>query len=650
MCGIFGFIPHSPLSATKIKNLATSLGTALAHRGPDDSGWTVFSPDKHTFDAQGNPTSNEGHKSSASLLLGQTRLSIIDLSPGGHQPMFSTDGRYCIVYNGEIYNYLELRRELESLGVTFKSHTDTEVLLYALIYWGKACLTRLVGMFAFALYDSQERTLFCARDFFGIKPFYYHSQASGFAFASELPALLQIPGVSKKLAPQQVYNYLCFSKYDKGNETFFKDIYQLPPAHCLTLHIDQPGSLILEKYWSPDLSKRSNLTFHEATAKLRELFLDSVKLHLRSDVPLGVALSGGIDSSSVVCAVRHLQPDTKLHTFSFIAKGSNKSEEHWANLVAEHTKAVRHMVVVEPEELTRDLDNMILHLGEPFGSTSIYAQYRVFKLAQDSGIKVTLDGQGADELLAGYHGYPAQRMASLLSQGNIISALNFFYANKHWPGRPLKKIFQQTVREFLPKWLIPLGLKIIGTSPTPAWLDVEKLTQRGVVFTTIDERDNFFPKQDRVRQTLAYQLTWEGLPQLLRHGDRNAMAFSIESRVPFLTKEIAEFCLSLPEDYLIDRKGRTKSVFREAMRGIVPDEILDRRDKIGFETPEQEWLDALSPWVEETLSSAKEIPYMNLAEARKEWQAIKAGKKCYNLRVWRWLNYVRWVSLLGVEE
>ena len=653
MCGIFGWIPSQQQRqggfVPDVSGIAGKLFVALAHRGPDDRGWAAFGPDGALLGTEASPPEAFSGRNPA-LLLGHTRLSIIDLSPAGHQPMTTPDGRYSLAYNGEIYNYLELRAELEQLGCVFRSRADSEVLLYALAQWGPACLARLTGMFAFAFYDAKENTLLCARDFFGIKPFYYHLANDSFAFASELPALLEFPGVSRSLAPQRVYNYLCFAKYDAGSATFLRDIAQLAPGHFLLLPLAEPRKARIQRYWRPDLGLRSKLSFAEAAEGLRELFLDSVRLHLRSDVPLGVALSGGIDSSAVACAVRHLEPEVELHTFSFIAKDSPVSEEHWASLAAEHIRATRHTVEVEPGELTRDLDFMLTRLGEPFGSTSIYAQYRVFQLAQSRGIKVTLDGQGADELLAGYWGYPGQRMASLILRGKLGQALGFANAWGRWPGRSFKTLWRNTIREFTPRGLIPLGCKLIGTNPAPPWLNTRALEEGGVAFDVPDERQALYPGRDRVRQTLAYQLTWDGLPQLLRHGDRNAMAFSIESRVPFLTRPIAEFCLSLPEEYLIDMQGRTKSVFREAMRGIVPDSILDRRDKIGFATPEREWLMALSPWVENTLAGAEDIPYFKLAAARAEWAGIRAGEKPFDWRVWRWLNYVRWVELFGIKE
>lgn len=647
MCGIFGILttPDTPLA--DVPTLAADLCANLEHRGPDDFGWAAFSP-------QGQLLGTEREHARLgdqvpTLLVGQTRLAIIDLSPAGHQPMFSEDGRYALTYNGEIYNYCELRAELEQRGTRFHGNTDTEVLLQAWIHWGKACLTRLTGMFAFALYDAVEQSLFLARDFFGIKPLYWRTASGNFSFASEVPAMLRFPGAKRKLSAQSVYNYLVFTKYDRGGSTFFHDIQQLPPACCMMVNVRTGAVSEPERYWKPDLTIRTALTFNEAAQRLREMFLDSVHLHLRSDVPLGVALSGGIDSSAVVCAVRHLRPEAELHTFSFLAKDSPVSEEYWANLVARQTHAVRHTVEVDPHELVQDIGDMIRRQGEPFGSTSIYAQYRVFRLARENGVKVTLDGQGADELLAGYWGYPGQRTASLLMRGNLVGAWKFLRAKASWPGSPTGETLRRAVREMIPDWLIPFALRVAGRNPTPQWLDLSAFRQAGTLFTPLDERFRLYPGcRDRVRQILAYQLTWEGLQMLLRHGDRNAMAFSIESRVPFLSREMAEFCLSLPEEYLIDMKGRSKSVFREAMRGIVPDEILDRRDKIGFATPEQEWLATLSPWVEEILNSDSEIPYLKLDVAKTEWRDILEGKKRFDWRVWRWLNYISWAQQFRV--
>ncbi|MBN2642662.1 MAG: asparagine synthase (glutamine-hydrolyzing) [Victivallales bacterium] len=645
MCGIFGWIVPESERRNAIKPYAERLSMALKHRGPNDAGYAAFNRGGRRFTEK-----DPGQPEECMLLLGQTRLSIIDLSSAGHQPMHSPDGRYTLVFNGEIYNYVELRRELESEGIPFVSKTDSEVLLHWVIRHGREGLSRLNGMFAFALYDVVTNTLFCARDFFGIKPFYYYKQTGAFCFASELPALLEFPGVPRRVCPQMAYSYLCFGQYDMGSKTFLKGVNQLSPGHCININLGNPEAAMPESFWRPDLTRRSVLSFADAADRVREVFLNNVRLHLRSDVPLGVALSGGIDSSAVTCAVRHLEPDAEIHTFSFVARGSEVSEEPWIKRVAAHAGVISHMVELEPLDLVNDLDSMIRNLGEPFGSTSIYAQRRVFQLAQECGVTVTLDGQGADELFGGYQGYPGPRIASMLLRGQLLDALRFFNSTTAWPDRPRGEVLRRVLREFTPDSLMAMGMKIAGRNPAPLWMDCKGLKEAGIQWGLISDQKQLYSGRDRMLQTLAYQLTWHGLPQLLRHGDRNSMAFSIESRVPFLTRDMAELALSLPESYLVAPDGCSKAVFRAAMRGIVPDEVLDRRDKIGFATPERQWLLSLSKWVDKTLDEAEDVPYMKMDKIREEWQNVCSGRSAFDWRVWRWINYIRWVEIFSIKS
>ncbi|MCX7934977.1 MAG: asparagine synthase (glutamine-hydrolyzing), partial [Planctomycetota bacterium] len=619
---------------------------ALRHRGPDDRGYGILGPDGRWYD---ETPQRQFAASGFCFLWGQTRLAIIDLSSAGHQPMYARDGKYGIVYNGEVYNYRELREELAADGFHFLGHSDTEVVLASYIKWREKCLDKFTGMFAFAIYDGVERLLFCARDPFGIKPFYYHLGPMGFCFASELPALLEFPLLERRVNPHAVYRYLRFNQYDAGGETFIAGISQLPPSHFLRVPFDAPTQATLERYWKPNLARKSTLSFNDAAQRLREMFLESVRLHLRSDVPVGVALSGGIDSSAITCAVRHLEPDAALHTFSFVAKDTPLSEERWAELVAKHTRAIRHIVAIDPRDLVADFDDMILRLNEPFGSSSIYAQRRVFRLVRECGIKVTLEGQGGDESLGGYFGYPGHRLATLVRAGKWREAWRFFWAASRGPDRSAWYVFQRFAYEMLPRWLLPLAFRCVGMSTAPAWLDVSLLRAAGVnMMVAEDKRDELLPCEDKMRQMLAYALIWYGLPALLRHGDRNSMAVSVESRVPFLTREMVEFCLSLPEKYLVDDNGTTKAVFRAAMRGLVPDEILERRDKIGFATPEHEWLSALSKWVEDIVANADGVPYLKKEEVARAWRRFRAcGASCRRPRdlrqflMWRLINYIR---------
>ena len=597
---------------------------ALQHRGPDASRIEAY------------------EMADGIVRLGHARLSIIDLTEGGLQPMPGSAGRYVIVFNGEIYNYKELRLELKALGHQFTSESDTEVLLTAWTVWGQACLPRLVGMFAFAVLDRQKATLTCVRDAFGIKPLFYSQEDDNFLFASEVPALLAMKSTKPQPNWQRAYDYLVHGDYDSGPDTFFEDVWQLPPGHLFVFDLTARALGDARRWWTPQIAERRDLSFDEAAECVRENFLQSIRLHLRSDVPLGAALSGGVDSSAVVCAMRHVAPEHPIHTFSYVAAGSELNEEKWADLVNSHVSAVAHKVVVTPQELARDLDDMIRAQGEPFGSTSIYAQYRVYQLAKENGITVTLDGQGADEMLAGYNGYPGQRLRSLVETGEWRQALQFLNAWSKWPDRSQKLGLKLSLAEMTDGFLYQTLRRLSGRPSLPKWIKGDVLTQKGVNLRHPRQRPEFDIKGRRVVAELAHSLHKRGLSSLLRHGDRNSMRFSIESRVPFLTLDQSELLLSLPEDYLISRSGETKSVFRAAMRGIVPDAILDRKDKIGFQTPEQLWLTSMAGTVREWLRVDTKLPFLDQAEILREFEEIVSGRKPFSWQVWRWINFIRW--------
>lgn len=641
MCGLFGWVTPQKIDSNLSVRCIDDCFKLMQNRGPDDQGILIRRVDGRW---------NYGDQlQGANLVLAHLRLSILDLSERGHQPMVSADGRYRIIYNGEIYNYKELRTELESVGIAFSTETDTEVVLHALAHWGMDALSRFVGMFAIVLHDSLENKLTLIRDFFGIKPLFYVRANSGmFGFASELPAILALPNVKRKVNPQRLYDYLLFGDYDSQSETMIEGVKHLLPGHYMVVD-GSTGAFIEEVcYWRPELGLIHELNFSQAAEKLRELFLENVRLHLRSDVALGMTLSGGVDSSAVTAAVRYLEPDCNLKTFTYVASDNALNEERWANCVIKKTGAKPHKVSVNALEMRSDLDNLIKAQGEPFGSTSIYAQYRVFQRVQKSGVTVTLDGQGADELLAGYFGFPGERLKSLLMNGKLIEAWHFFCATSQWPDRDKTMVFKRLVGVFTPKSLYSLFWTIGQGSTNPEWLDSEWFKLRGVRLglPLVDESN---AESRYVHHAMAKSLTQKGVPGLLRHGDRNSMQFSIESRVPFLTKDLAEFSLNLPEEYLIAKDGKTKAVFKEAMRGIVPEKILYRRDKIGFSTPEKQWLEQLSPWVEETLFEAEQIPVLHHAKITQIWREIMRGSRQFDWQVWRWLNFIRWATLIEVE-
>jgi len=598
----------------------------IRYRGPDDRGYELY--------PMGDSV----------VALGHTRLSILDLSSAGHQPMLSADKRFSIVFNGEIYNYRELRTELQGFGHCFVSDSDTEVLLAAWTQWGQASLVRLLGMFAFVVLDRQAGTLTCVRDAFGIKPFFYSAQGGEFHFASEMPALKELLPGKPTLDWQRAYDYLVHGDYDSGTGTFFEGIRHLLPGHLFIVDLKGERVAEPERWWTPRIVERIDLSFASATELVREQFLQNIRLHLRSDVALGAALSGGIDSSAVVCAMRHVEPDLPIHTFSYIAAGSELSEEIWVDRINGHVGAVPHKISVGSDELVRDLDSMILAQGEPFGSTSIYAQYRVFQLARESGVTVTLDGQGADEMLAGYNGYPGQRLRSLIEKGRLAEALSFLNEWAKWPGRSRIGGAKRLAAEMTEGWLYALLRKVNGSDALPSWINGEPLVERGVIGHFSRQRSPQSVAGRRVVAELALSLTRRGLPALLRHGDRNSMRFSVESRVPFLTLDMVNLLLSLPESYLISPKGETKHVFRAALRGIVPDDVLDRRDKIGFATPEQAWLISMADTVRGWLREDLQLPFFNQAEVLREFELIIAGRKPFSWQVWRWINFCRWYS------
>ncbi len=623
MCGIAGGWWSQPTPAQT--QLPQALH-AMRHRGPDDQGFELYPFNQ------------------AVVALGQTRLSIIDLSVAGHQPMHSRDGRWAIVFNGEIYNYRELRAELRTLGHSFTSDTDTEVLLAAWAHWGQTCLPRLTGMFAFAVLDKQNATLTCVRDAFGIKPFFYTAQGGGFRFASELSALLQLLPGRPELNWQRAYDYLVHGDYDSTPDTFYAGVHHLQPGHWLGVNLATGQPCTPQRWWVPNITERPGWKFNDAVEEVREQFLQNIRLHLRSDVPLGAALSGGIDSSAVVCAMRHVEPDLPIHTFSYIASGSSVSEEYWVDRVNAYVGAKAHKVVVTPQELARDLDDMIRTQGEPFGSSSIYAQYRVFQLAKESGITVTLDGQGADEMLAGYSGYPGQRLRSLVETGQWGKAWGFGNAWAQWPGRSRMSAAKYLTSELTEGVLYETLRKLDGKPANPHWINSAPLLEHGVRLNKPRIRPEFQAKGRRVMDELALSLSRRGLVGLMRHGDRNSMRFSVESRVPFLTFDMVNLLLSMPEHFLISPKGETKSVFRAAMRGIIPDDVLDRRDKIGFETPEKDWILGMKPTVREWLSENLGLEFFNQTKVLQEFEQIVGGKKPFNWQIWRWVNFCRWYS------
>jgi len=639
MCGIVGIIaqPDRSVDVTAIVRMAR----AVAHRGPDALGFIGYRP-SGTARASQNAECAAGTQ----VAFGHRRLAIIDLSEAGRQPMSTADGRYWVVFNGEIYNYVELRRELEKAGATFRTNSDTEVLLVGFSVWGKNVFAKLSGMFALAILDTYENTVLLARDPFGIKPLYYAHINGQFAFASELKALLaQFP---RRLAnARAIFDYLRFDITDHSQETLLRGVLHAPPGHWLEIDLTKTIGLPTPvPYSNGNGGARQDISFAEAAARTRELFLAAIEQHLRSDVPVGACLSGGIDSSACVAAMRYVQGRSlDLHTFTYVADDAFLNEERWANIAASHVGAIVHRVTITATELRRDIDELLRTQDEPFGSTSVYAQNRLFQCVAKSGIKVVLDGQGGDELLAGYSSYFGVRFASLIRRGDLDGAIRLWLSLNKRGGSGLHA-FVRAGQSLLPEMIQAPLRRLAGRQLFPRWINRKWLESESVQPVSLRYGLNGSP----LRTHLAFDVT-HGLRTLLRYEDRNSMRYGVESRVPFLDTDFARFVQSLPEEYLISRDGTTKSVFRAAMRGIVSDAILDRRDKVGFEPPETHWLLQLRPWVEETLESdaARSMPIFDHQQLLATWRSIVAQPRRYRAWSWRCVNLIKWAQHNDVQ-
>lgn len=658
MCGIAG-IWHFNTGQTVSLALIRQMTATLRHRGPDDEGYVLIeSPTARWEQFVGDDTRDKEniqnqHRPSVALdydlAFGFRRLAILDLSPAGRQPMRNADGSLWIVFNGEIYNYIELREELSARGYTFRTGTDTEVILAAYAEWGEACLTHFNGMWAFALWDSRRQKLFCARDRFGIKPFYYFWDGELFAFASEIKALLSLPNFIPAPNDALIYDYLSYNHLDHTEETFFQGIKQLPSAHFLTLETD----LTLKRYWDIDLNA-SLQPLSEAlyAEQFYTLFEDAVRLHLRSDVPIGTCLSGGLDSSAIVCIAnrllfsgKHINPvlvGAQQKTFSSCSENPQFDERPYIQQVLDLTNAEPNFIFPDPHGLLDDLSRLIWHQDEPFGSLSIYAQWCIMRAAAERGVKVLLDGQGADEIVGGYHLYFDYFWGSLFRRGQWTTLTREMAAYRaRFGASPTQQIFRM-LRPFAPPLALraarhlkrggTLGTQTLGVNP-----DFGRTFQHRVFETVRGNRDPF-------TAALYDNLFQLSLPKLLRFEDRNSMAFSIEARVPFLDYRLVEYAFALPAAQKINN-AVTKVVLRNALKGVLPEPVRLRTDKMGFVTPERAWLaQELSAWAQEIVHSEsfKARGYFNVPEIEKALIMHQRGKSDLTNLAWRWLNLELW--------
>lgn len=638
MCGIAGI--YHPRGAPLDLRLLEAMTQVQGHRGPDGEGYVLLA-----LDGRGKPIAVSGSLS-ASLRsidpayrvgLGHRRLAILDRSPLGHQPMSSADARVWITYNGEVYNYLELRRELQHRGYEFRSMTDTEVVLQAYQEWGTECLSRLNGMFSFAIWDSSMGRLFCARDRFGMKPFYYRLTPDGIQFGSEIKALLQDPSLQRSPNPRMVHDFLVFGLQDHTEETFFEEIQQLLPGHLM---LAGEEGIEIRKWW--DLPQEAEPVYGndwQAIETFRLLFEDAIRLHLRSDVAVGSCLSGGLDSSSIVCVIRRLFPSQELKTFSSCFEEPDCDERPYLRAVVALAGTDSTEVFPDGRRLFNEMPRVLWHQEEPFGGTSYLAQWAVMRTAAEHGVRVLLDGQGGDELLCGYPGYWGSYFADLVRRWAVAPLLRESWLYARSQGKLHPTVYSSFARALLPMNMIACAHAWLKRHDS--WLHPE-FAQR------YRDRAEYLAYDARSSAALQNHVTsylkTHSLPALLHHEDRNSMAFSVEARLPFLDSRLVDFLLRLPPRLKL-ANGRSKIVLRNALANVLPATVRDRTDKMGFVTPQDKWLrKTLRPDLERLFNTHafEHRGYWDPVRLRSAYRDYCEGREQIGSSVWRWVSLELW--------
>lgn len=645
MCGIAGLYDrHGRADLGRLQ----AMSHLMRDRGPDDEGSVLLDPvggQSFTHGGADTPASvfrsglpwapgqARGAQATASygVALAHRRLSIVDLEPTGHQPLCDAHARCWIVYNGEIYNHVELRAELEKAGVRFTGKSDTEVLLAAYRTWDEKCLDRLNGMFAFAIWDADRRRLFCARDRMGVKPFHYQYDGTVFAFASEARALaLTQPWRIRPHLPA-IRDLLALDWVDHSTHTFFEGIRTLPPGHWLSVGED---GFRMEQWWSLDPERRASGSADDLAHQFGELFTDAVRLRLRADVEVGSCLSGGLDSSAVVTTASKLAA-RGLHTFTCAYdEGPAFDERPYVRAVAEAAGATSHVTVPDGSDLWSVVDTLADRQGEPTAGPGVYSQWQVMRLAHEKGLKVLLDGQGGDETLAGYFRYLPSRLRDLAVAGEWGEFGRLWGPVTDRLG--LGTVALHTFEPFLPGPLVAALRRRFGQGKDLVLSSALRKVASAAPRAHASSRSSLWDQ-------LAFDTTVRQLPSLLRYEDRSSMAFGIETRLPFLDYRLVEFAFSLPDAVRLEGTT-TKAVARRALGDRVPRSVLERRDKMGFETPTDLWLRGRHA-AELRRRLTRKGPFQDWVDpavVEASLDDFLAGRRALGLQVWRWLSLEAW--------
>lgn len=665
MCGISGFVNRQGYPLRDLK----AMNDIIRHRGPDDEGFVAFkSNEERPFILRGEDTTKEPfdstirysptnhidevRDSSYTVSLGHRRLSILDLSNFGHQPMCSENGRYWIIYNGEIYNFKELREELIGLGYNFITSTDTEVILAAYQQWGVNCLDKFNGMWAFVIYDRQDKEIFMARDRFGIKPFYYWIAPSGtLFFASEIKEFTVCEGWKAKLNSQRAYDYLAYSLTDHTDETMFSGVFHLPPGHFFKAKVNDidfiPGTKLKVKRWYKLKEQKLNGDFSVSSSEFKTKFKDAVKLHLRADVPVGSALSGGLDSSAIVCEISNLLEQNGRKdfqkTFSSCDTDERYDERKWMDIVIEQTNVESHFVYPDFNDVSKLTSKIIWHQDEPYQSQSAFLGYLVFELAKKNNVKVLLNGQGADEYLGGYGQLKLIYYKSLLKNLDLKGFLQNIDGAK---GVNLVNVLSQLLFSKIPDSVRNYLSKVAGSSSRIR--DLISVNELGAkdVHPFYDTEH----KKQSVLDVADFFMFYSPLPRYLRWEDRNSMAHSIEARVPFLDYRLVEYCANQPVENLYSN-DTTKLILREGLKGILPEKIVNRKDKKGFITPEERWVkENYTGVIREQLAEA--IKYSDgiiKPDALDYFDKVVKGDLPFDYTYWRLILFSEWLKCFNIK-
>jgi len=606
MCGITGYIGKDHSS------IIEKMNNTIAHRGPDGEGFEHFE----------------------NLSFGHRRLAIIDLSKSAHQPMHDPQKRYWITYNGEIYNYQIIKDELLKKGYCFKSNSDTEVVLNAFIEWGGKCQERFDGMWAFTIYDKQKRELFASRDPFGVKPFYYYQARQCFAFASEQKAILEIPGFKKEINEKAAFQYLALAKLELDEDGLFKNVKELKPGHCLNYNIDTK-ELSINQYFRLSLNTRFNneksLTFYSSAIK-KEL-IEAIKTRLIADVDVASCLSGGIDSSTISGIIDYLGKKDH-HCFSVIFPNKPFDESDWAKKVITKTNSIWHKVNPSANDFNKDLEKIVYAHDIPFLSCSTYAQYKVFESIHQNKIKVSIDGQGADELFSGYDNHFACYMVNSLKSGRWINYFKQFEKPHLLLNYTLKMQLSKLFRNYFQNRAFRNSQKEFGYINDRLWEKYKK---------DISAVSNAF--SFNINKQLYKEYNGDILKNLLRTADRNGMTHSVEVRVPFAdNKSLAQLCFRAPGIF-----KRSKTLLRQAAKEFLPHSIAQRKDKIAFASPEDEWLLKNKDQLKSYLPT-EDDNLVKWSQINKDWDQLisKDHLEQRNARLWRLINFAIWKKVFEV--